>query len=1325
MTIAAEPRKSGDGNTGGMSVIPPYEHAEVESAAQRRWDERGIFAASDETERPKYFCGSMFTTLAGPIHLGHCRNYVLGDVMARLQRMRGHEVLQSVGWEACGLRVRLAAEEAGMPPAQWARAARDKGRKVLRRLGLAMDWSRELTTDVPAHQELQQQLFLRLWKAQPSLVKPERQPGVAYWDASTKSFVSPRQLVNGRGPESGMLAEVREVETYELEVAAATAERLLEGLESLPRWDSFVKNMQRESIGMEEGLTVTFDVHGPGDSRLRPLKVFTSRPDTVMGTTYLAVGVKHELALLACETAPDVRYFCEMVNNPRYAYRKLGEDKRQEGMPLGVYAVNPINGDHVPVWVTNYVVAGYGTGATLGVPGHDQRNYNFALRHNLPLRRVAIDDISDLSTPLATPYVGKRGVVVNSAGLEESLNPLKEQLAAKANGGAEDSLERKRLWDQAVNDCVMEFLNDHGVPAERDTVARLRGWKVSQDEYWGCPVPLVHCPSCGTVTVPMDELPVLLPDYERGKDSLSDYPSFVERDCPECGGKARRDTDTLAELFDASWNYYRQACRDESQALAGNADAWLPVDFYCCGVELATTHLLCSRIMHRYMLSLGLLPKGAGPEPFESLMCPGPVLNYGLPMATWYGNAIEPDRLIDECGADLLRLLLATNVDPRHPMHWDDAKLFLLQGVLTPAELRLFRNGNLTGIKADLASRTLSERERKRISAGLLDKEGFARMRSGSLDKDTMAKVKKILRKSDIRRLRHGILDETGLKSLRKGVLDPNKMVQVRNVLSEIEVLRLQRGLLDMQQLRQLMAGSLPEKVLAKARSIAGDAVIARMRESGVDVDEPGAIAGLQEKFLDSIEEQALAREKEELGLLRKARGVLADGEIGRLRSGLLDKEQFAALRDGSLEDGLMEQVRGVVGVHGIARLQDGLLDMEAMERLYTGEMEAKERKAVEKVIGEEALASLDKAVLPRKKIESLKRALGGLPRLERLRKGMLGAEKTAQAIKVIGKRKLSVFQAAALDDDAYERLAGFVETGKMDALVSFLDPGSQAALDAVLDKDEQAMLAKTGLGYRARPLLRVLDEGRMDEILDFVDDERMDVLVNFLESDRMEQLLGFLGNLWGVVASKAGLVLASESKPKGDSRRAMLHHCLKSIDASYIKSAKERDHSKQGNRDLELSKVIARARELVALLDTAASIDAEADREFAAECSSILLAVLHPILPHVTEELWALLGFEGLLCDAPWPKVDVDAINLGGVDTFVVQVDGRKRLSFVADGPLKDSAAKSRALKELGQHSWERGHPGFPGKGEEVVDVELARRDSGYVVNFVTYKSR
>ena len=1287
MSRAAGGSRAGD----GAAAAAGYDHARVEKSARRRWEKAG--GDGSKAKAGAFTCGSMFPTLSSPMHMGHMRNLVLSDVMARYARMRGHDVHHVLGWEAHGIRVRMAADDAGVDPADWVGRARERARELVRRMGVSVDWHDEVTTSDERHVRRQQETFLSLWNASPPLVAGERTAGVAYWDDGMRSFVSLRQLVGSRGPESGMLAKVREVSSYEVEVPRSTCETLLEGLDGLVGWDSFARSMQRESIGLEKGLQITYELRGNDGGRLDDLEVFTSRPDTLMGATYLAVGVNHPLSSAVAEADPRVREFCDMVSRPRYAYQKMREEKRQEGMPLGAYAINPINGDHIPVWVTNYVVAGYGTGATLGVPGHDQRSHNFALRHNLPIRRVALDDGESLSDPPAGPFTGKRGVAVNSGGLEDELNGLRDGLAGEKDLGD---------WDERVNDCVLGFLRRNGVAAKKATVARLRGWKVSQDEYWGSPVPLVHCESCGTVPVPGKQLPVLLPDYKRGKESLSDYPGFVSCECPRCGGKAERDTDTLSELFSSSWD--RWGSRGQ-------------VDFYCCGVEHATTHLLCARIMGSHLHDVGARDSGA--EPFASLLCLGTVLNYGLPMARWYGNAIEPGRLLDECGADTLRALLATSVDPRHPLHWDDARLFALQGELTNAEFESLRKGELRGIKAELARRVLGPGELARLQSGLLARGGLERLRDGTLDGELEAKAREILGEGGMTRLREGFLSASELKSLRKGDLDPLKMDRVREALSEAEIARLQRGLLDEQDLRLLVAGKLPKEKLDGAVARVGERTVRAMAESGIDVGDGKGIARIQEEFLDEAEERELAREGEDVELLRKARSAITEDELLRHSSGLLDRVGYDALRDGSLSGEDLGAAAEILGNRGLARLRDAALDRDGHKRMLLGELDDAERERMRAAVGAEMAGRLEKATFSQDELRTLARAAQGLDRIEVLRAGRLSPSKERKALEAAGEELVGRLRSVDIDRQAMARLVAEVDPGKMSRLVGFIDDEAMSRLVKAVGKDGAKRLREIGPSpRRARPLLRFLPAERMDRLLDFVSVEKMDALVDFVGPDKMERLLGFTGLLWHQVAAKADLVRKADGTGQKDPRRARLHACLASVDACYAKDWPLGGGS--GNRFMELNSLLSRLREMLALLETATSAD---DGGFARECCRVLLAVAHPVMPHVTEELWALLGLGGTLADAPWPEPDAGALGMGGKRTHVVQVNGRKRLALVLDGGTGRDEAVEAAREALDGWSRGRGLPGFPAYGEELAEVEAASGKAGDVINFVVYK--
>lgn len=840
------------------ATIPAYDPAGAERRAQRRWEQSGSFKARAGSKRRRVHCQSFFPSLAEPLQMGDCRKLVVCDIIARYKRMHGFDVIQPAGWDGFGSGVALAAKERGMAPKRFEATMRRQQQAQMRRLGLALDFAHEIDTTEPRHQAWLQRMFIDMWQAEPALVGRAKKPGVVYWDPGAGSVIPTRRLVSGRGPESGMLIEIRKVDSYEIPVAKQVCVGLLERLEKLGSWDVFVRNMQRESIGLEDGITVSFALTAPRLGALEPLAVFTSRPDTIMGTTYLAVAADHPLAHRCAEDDADVAAFCAKALRPAHAYERIGEDKSQDGLPLGVYAINPINGDHLPVWVTNFVVASYGTGAALGVPAHDQRNFNFARRHNLPLRRVALGAGEGADDPIATPFTGRDGEVINSGRLASTLNALKRELLAEGSG--EQSFRSKRRWDRAVGAAVLAFLKERKVAAGARTETRLRGWKISQQDYWGCPVPLVHCPSCGTVPAARQDLPILPPAYRRGKDNLADYPGFAKTSCPRCKGPAKRDTDTLASLFTTAVTLAHQDCAKPGAA----GRARLPVDYYCCGVEHATTHLLCASIMHALMRRLGKLPATAGAAPFTNLLCQGPVLNYGLPMDASYGNAIEASTLLDLCGADLVRLYLATSVDVRHQLHWDEGRLFALQGRLSFAEYQRLRRDELEGAAATRAREVLGRRDFARLQRGLLSREQLAQLRGGRLTGAPLAAARRILGAGGLRRLQHGLLGPEDVRALRRGRLAAAKSARLGEIVGAKALAELQRT---------ARAGGEIEGCLTPA---AADRVLGYVPAAQMDRLE-GFVAG------DKLEQLVGFCGRLWLGLLSK-RGLLAAGGRGRAR---------------------------------------------------------------------------------------------------------------------------------------------------------------------------------------------------------------------------------------------------------------------------------------------------------------------------------------------------------------------------------------------------------------------------------------------------------
>lgn len=1302
-----------------------YHHKKTERQAQQRWAAADCFAIRKDDALPKFFCLSLPLNLAGKLYLGQCRNHVICDVMARCKRMQGHNVLHAVGWDTFGLQVHLAAQAAGENSAQWVTGQVAQARDVLMRLGLSADWSHQVSTSDPSHYKWQQELFLRLWH-QADLVNPERQKGVAYWDPATQSHLSLRQMVNGRGPDSGMLVEVREVETYEVKVSQDLANELLVGLSQLPNWDCFVKNMQRESIGCEEGLALTFPVHDKDGNKWPPLQVFTSRPDTIMGTTFLAVGTEHELARRTAEASPQVAAFCAQVNAPTYAHLKMAEDKKQEGMPLGLYAVNPTNGDHIPVWVANFVVAGYGTNAVLGVPGHDQRNFNFAQRHNLPLRRIATDADNNLAEPLLKPLTDKKTKLINSGKLERPLNNCKEKLLAelltrdkgKDTDNVEDSMAWRKHWDSKVNSCVLAFLRDHGMQATPSKVTRLRNWKITSQDYWGCPVPLVHCPDCGVVPVPAGDLPITLPEQATGKDALADYPDFRACACPVCGKNSQRDCDTLSNLLDIAFLPTRLTCPDADHGILDDrASTWLPVDFYCCGVENATNHLLCTRLLHRLMHKTKVLPESASEEPISHLLSQGMVFNYGLPMDAIYANAIEPDQLLEEYGADLLRLYLGASIDPRHPLHWDDRKLFALQGILDDKGLAALRSRKLAGAVLDRVHHLLAPSEIRRLQEGLLNQGELAQLRHGTLAGAKLAAVEKLLAPSESKRLQQGLLDQAELHLLCKGKLPANRMAQVRKVLTDVELERLRHGILSAHELTLLNTGHLPAKVAAQVEANLPTAAIAKVKQMAIDPNHPGSVCRLQAECLDELEQMAA----EERNLLMVARQVLTDGDLNRLWHGLLNADEYAALRAGQLNDSKLAAVRELCSKSELHQLQHGILERNEMVQFRRGSLPRKKCAQLRKLLGTDtALARWQTAGIDATKLALAKQSLPDRRRLRQLRAGKLGRGKASAMAQILTKKELDAYQASIMEASLFTRIAGFIEPDRHDQLVNFLDQERQEELDRIMDaSDQQRLRGLVARSAARRPLLRFLDSQRMDALLNHLDHGRMDRLVNFISRKKMEQLLGYTGYLWHLVNQRQAMASKGRGQHCTDERRIQLHDCLQAINVLY--GVQEQDPAEQS---LQLNRVVNRSRDLFKLLDEASDPNSDNDCALVAETLEILLKILHPLVPHITEELWQLLALPGLLATASWPVADTDVIAQRDQIVLVVQENGRHRLSLATTAAAKREALLERATTELLALSRQHGYPTFPKTGEAVKHVEWAQRQGECVVNFVTGKS-
>ena len=659
-----------------------YDPADVENAAQRDWEAAGTFAVREDPARPKYYCLCMFPYPSGRLHMGHVRNYTIGDVLARYMRMRGFNVLQPMGWDAFGLPAENAAIENDVPPARWTRDNIAHMKRQLKSLGFGIDWSRELATCDADYYRWNQWLFLRMLERGIAY----KTTGVVNWDPVDQTVLANEQVIDGRGWRTGALVEKREIPMYYLRITDY-AEELLSALDRLDGWPERVRVMQANWIGRSAGVNLSFP--WTNGSERGELKVFTTRADTIMGVTFVAVAAEHPLATLAAARNVKVRTFVDECRRGSVMEADLATMDKQ-GVATGIFVRHPLNGAEVEVWVGNYVLMAYGEGAVMGVPGHDERDFAFAKKYGLPILPVIAVEGRPYSTDAWQSWYADEGKCVNS--------------------GAYDGLE----YQDAV-DAIARDLGNLGL-GRKQVVWRLRDWGISRQRYWGCPIPIIHCPACGDVPVPDDQLPVRLPEDlvpDGSGNPLAKSPSFYECRCPKCGAAARRETDTMDTFVDSSWYFFRYASAGSARAMVDERAAyWLPVDQYIGGIEHAILHLLYSRFWTRVMRDCGLTRFD---EPFERLLTQGMVLNEiwfrkpatgrivylspaevearadgerktgvlkadGQPVE--YGgigtmsksrrNGVDPQDLVDRYGADTARLFTMFAAPPEHTLEWSD-----------------------------------------------------------------------------------------------------------------------------------------------------------------------------------------------------------------------------------------------------------------------------------------------------------------------------------------------------------------------------------------------------------------------------------------------------------------------------------------------------------------------------------------------------------------------------------------------------------------------------------------------------------------------------
>jgi leucyl-tRNA synthetase len=659
-----------------------YDPHAIEREAQRFWEAAGAFRAVERPGRPKYYCLSMFPYPSGKLHMGHVRNYTIGDVLARYHRMKGFNVLQPMGWDAFGLPAENAAMANGVPPAKWTWDNIAYMKRQLRSLGFAIDWERELATCSPGYYRWNQWLFLRMLEKGIAYKKTQ----VVNWDPVDQTVLANEQVIDGRGWRTGAPVEKREIPGYYLAITKY-AEELLAALDTLPGWPERVRTMQANWIGKSFGVRFAFPYQL--DGRNEKLWVFTTRADTIMGVTFCAVAAEHPLALRAARDNAALAAFIGECRRGSVMEADLATMEKK-GMPTGLSVVHPLTGEAVPVWVGNYVLMGYGEGAVMGVPGHDERDFHFARQYGLPIRQV-----------------------IDVAGRSFSDRTWQDWYADKENGRCVRSGPYDGLSHQQAVDAIAADLEAKGLGGKQ-VLWRLRDWGISRQRYWGTPIPLIHCGDCGEVPVPDRDLPVVLPEDcvpDGAGNPLAKRADFVNCACPRCGKPARRETDTMDTFVDSSWYYLRYACPDNAAAMTdGRVTYWLPVDQYIGGIEHAILHLLYSRFWTRVMRDLGLVQID---EPFTNLLTQGMVLNEiyyrknetgrityynpaevearadggavlksdGLPvesgglgtMSKSKNNGVDPQELIDRYGADIARFFMMFTSPPEDTLVWSDA----------------------------------------------------------------------------------------------------------------------------------------------------------------------------------------------------------------------------------------------------------------------------------------------------------------------------------------------------------------------------------------------------------------------------------------------------------------------------------------------------------------------------------------------------------------------------------------------------------------------------------------------------------------------------
>ncbi|MBN8713719.1 MAG: leucine--tRNA ligase [Xanthomonadales bacterium] len=702
-----------------------YDPRAVESAAQAYWNAQQAYVVTEDSTKPKFYCLAMLPYPSGALHMGHVRNYTIADVISRFQRMNGKNVLQPMGWDAFGLPAENAAIKNRTAPAKWTYANIEHMRAQLQALGYAIDWSREFATCRPEYYRWEQLMFTRLLKQGIAY----RKNAVVNWDPVDQTVLANEQVVDGRGWRSGAVVEKREIPQWFLRISDY-AQELLDGLDALPGWPDAVKIMQRNWLGRSEGLEIQFEVLGTD----MPLRVFTTRPDTLMGVTFISIAAEHPLAQECARQNEQIAEFVAELRHGGVSEAEL-ETQERRGMGTGLYAVHPLTGAELPIWIANFVLMNYGTGAVMAVPGHDQRDWEFAQRYSLPIKMVVVDrSVQDAAREIH-----------RDLGRGAATNPMQAALRGDSTDAYDttsavlliEEFERRIMQEgpylehgRLVNSGPYDGLDFDGAmqafavrlkelgKGERKVNWRLRDWGVSRQRYWGCPIPVIHCPACGALPVPEDQLPVVLPEdvaFSGVQSPLKSDAEWRKCTCPQCGGPAERETDTFDTFMESSWYYARYTSPGANAQVDARANYWLPVDQYIGGIEHAIMHLLYFRYYHKLMRDAGML---ASDEPATNLLCQGMVIAETFyrddadgvrqwlnpaevevrrdergrvvgavsradgqavhigsteKMSKSRNNGVDPQLMIDRYGADTVRMFSMFASPPEQSLEWNEA----------------------------------------------------------------------------------------------------------------------------------------------------------------------------------------------------------------------------------------------------------------------------------------------------------------------------------------------------------------------------------------------------------------------------------------------------------------------------------------------------------------------------------------------------------------------------------------------------------------------------------------------------------------------------